>query len=107
MRHVTFSFGFLLIAGSALAARVYSKRERVQLSAARATAFNTVITGQLPTCTNWRQGFFTKECSGGGQLAPAGTCPGPQTVVTVLYPDCRYTPSTVADLPDGFQLETE
>lgn len=100
----------LLTSSAAYAARIWSRRERVQLTAARATSFASVIAGQLPACTNWRRGYFQKECDLGGgsvgQTTPAGTC-AIGTLVTTLYPDCRYTPSVVADIPDGFQLETE
>ena len=103
----------LLVSSTAIAARIWTRQERVELSVARATSFNTVITGQLPTCTNWRRGYFEKQCVNGAAnqpLSQAGTCSGGFTVTTVLFPACRYTPTTLGDytaVPDGAQLETE
>lgn len=100
----------LTVSGAAMAARIWTKQERVQLSPAQATSFNGVLVGAFPTCTNWRRGHFRKECDlGSGRTAEPtslGTCTV-GSLRTVLYPDCRYTPSVLTDVPDGFQLETE
>lgn len=106
MKRIFVICAIVLLPSVLLAARVYSRRERVELNASRATAFNNALTGQLPACTNWRHGSFAKECTGNGQLLPSGSCSS-GSVVTVLYPDCRYTPANLTDVPDGIQLETE
>jgi hypothetical protein len=100
----------LLSSGVAVAAKIYVQRERVQLSAARATSFHNVIVGEFPACTNWRHGHFQKECASlgvkVGEPLGNGSC-AVGNLVTVLYPACRYTPANLDAVPDGFALETE